>query len=150
MPLLPYLNLAIRVFIGGYFLIAAVPKIVEPLVFATSISHYEMLPGFMVNAFALVLPWLELLVGVGLVVGFRVRTSALISGVLLVMFSAAVAWAVIHGLSIDCGCFGADGGEEVSWIKVGKNMLMVAGCALLVWKPESWLSLDALRAHRSA
>lgn len=147
MQLLPYLNLAIRVFIGGYFLFAAVPKIVEPLAFATSISHYEMMPSFIVNAFALVVPWLELFVGVGLVVGYRVRTSALICGILLVMFSSAVAWAVIHGLDIDCGCFGAQGGEEVSWIKVGKNMLMAAGCALLVWKPDSWLSLDHLRAR---
>ena len=150
MQLLPYLNFAIRVFVGGYFLFAAVPKIVEPLAFATSISHYEMMPDFTVNAFALIVPWLEMFVGVGLVVGFRVRTSAIISGVLLIMFSAAVAWAVINGLDIDCGCFGAQGGEEVSWLKVGKNLLMTVGCALLAWKPESWLSLDRLRTQPGA
>jgi len=150
MQALPYLTLVLRVFIGGYFLFAAVPKIVEPLAFATSISHYGMMPGFMVNAFALIVPWLELLVGAALVVGFRIRTSALITGVLILMFTAAVAWAVIHGLDIDCGCFGAQGGEEVSWLKVGKNLLMAAACALMVWKPASVLSLDTLRDRHHA
>ena len=150
MQLLPLLTLVLRVFIGGYFLFAAVPKIVEPLAFATSISHYEMMPNFIINGFALVIPWLELLVGAALVVGFRIRTNAVITGALTLMFTVGVAWAVANGLKIDCGCFGADGGEEVSWIKVAKNMGLIAACAIMVWKPESWLSLDQLRRRSDA
>jgi putative oxidoreductase len=144
--MLTYLTLALRVFIGGYFLYAAIPKIAEPLAFATSISHYHLLPSFAVNAFALVIPWLELLAGAALVVGFRIRTSALLCGLMLVMFTSGVAWAVANGLQIDCGCFGSQGGEEVSWLKVAKNSLMILGCALMVWRPASALSLDSRRA----
>ena len=142
MRYVPYLTLAIRVFVGGFFLYAAIPKIAEPLAFATSISHYEMMPLWTVNAFALVVPWLEVLVGVALVVGFKLRTNALLAGALLLMFTVAVAWAISQGLELDCGCFGAEGGEEVSWLKVGKNLLMVAGCAIIYLYPKSWLSLD--------
>ena len=142
MNYIPFLTLAVRVFVGGFFLYAAIPKIAEPLAFATSISHYEMMPLWTVNAFALVVPWLEVLIGVALVVGYKLRTSSLIAGGLLLMFTGAVAWAIMHGLEIDCGCFGAEGGEEVSWYKVGKNLLMVAGCALIYFYPKSWLSFE--------
>jgi len=139
---MPVLTLLVRVYIGGFFLYAAVPKIVEPLAFATSISHYGLMPLWAVNAMALVLPWLELLAGVGLLLGYRTKTSAFVSGILLIAFTAAVAWAVMNGLHIDCGCFGESGGEEVSWLKVGKNTLMLLGCVLLFLHPRSLLSMD--------
>lgn len=135
-------TLVVRVLVGGYVMFAAVPKIADPLAFATSIGHYELLPSAAVNAFALVIPWLEVLVGTALVLGLRLRTSAILTGVLILVFTTAVAWAVLHNLQIDCGCFGSQGGEDVSWSKVLKNLAMVAGCGLIVWKPESWLRLD--------
>ena len=131
-----------RVFIGGYFVVAAVPKIIEPLAFATSIMHYGLIPSWSVNAVALVLAWLELLAGVGLIMGIRTRVQSLLCGGMLLIFTLAVAYAVVLGLKIDCGCFGESGGEEVSWIKVAKNSAMILGCAYLWWSPRSVLSLD--------
>ena len=146
----PWLSLLVRVFIGGYFVVAAVPKIIEPLAFATSIMHYGLIPSWSVNAVALVLAWLELLAGVGLisafvsclVMCFRTRVQSLLCGGMLLIFTLAVAYAVVLGLKIDCGCFGESGGEEVSWIKVAKNSAMILGCAYLWWSPRSVLSLD--------
>ena len=138
----PWLSLLVRVFIGGYFVVAAVPKIIEPLAFATAIMHYGLIPSWSVNAVALVLAWLELLAGVGLIMGIRTRVQSLLCGGMLLIFTLAVAYAVVLGLKIDCGCFGESGGEEVSWIKVAKNSAMILGCAYLWWSPRSVLSLD--------
>ena len=138
----PWLSLLVRVFIGGYFVVAAVPKIIEPLAFATSIMHYGLIPSWSVNAVALMLAWLELLAGVGLIMGIRTRVQSLLCGGMLLVFTLAVAYAVVLGLKIDCGCFGESGGEEVSWIKVAKNSAMILGCAYLWWSPRSVLSLD--------
>lgn len=138
----PWLSLLVRVFIGGYFVVAAVPKIIEPLAFATSIMHYGLIPSWSVNAVALVLAWLELLAGVGLIMGIRTRVQSLLCGGMLLIFTLAVAYAVVLGLKIDCGCFGESGGEEVSWIKVAKNSAMILGCAYLWWSPRSVFSLD--------
>ena len=80
----------------------------------------------------------------GLVAGLKTRTSAIITGVMLIMFTVAVAWAVMNGLEIDCGCFGEQGGDQVSWLKVFKNTGMILACALIAWKPTSWLALDGL------
>lgn len=146
----PWLSLVVRVFIGGYFVVAAVPKIIEPLAFATSIMHYGLIPSWSVNAVALVLAWLELLAGVGLIMGIRTRVQSLLCGGMLLIFTLAVAYAVVLGLKIDCGCFGESGGEEVSWIKVAKNSAMILGCAYLWWSPRSVLSLDHGLWGRSA
>ncbi|MFN4986267.1 MAG: MauE/DoxX family redox-associated membrane protein [Ignavibacteria bacterium] len=140
--LYPWLGLILRALIGGYFVFAAVPKIMEPLAFATSIAHYGIMPNWAVNGYALIVAWLELVAGIALVAGFRVRASSAICGVLLVMFTLAVAYAVVLGLKIDCGCFGSQGGDEVSWLKVTKNTAMIAMCAYLWWKPNTALSLD--------
>lgn len=117
-------------------------KDLEPLAFATSIGHYGLMPYWMVNAYALIIPWLELLVGGCLVVGYRVRTNAVLAGIMLVMFTFAVTWAVVCGLQIDCGCFGADNSETVSWEKVAKNCAFIAMCGYLWWKPVTALSLE--------
>lgn len=132
----------VRVFIGGYFLFAAIPKLIDPLAFATSISHYHLLPVWGVNAAALVLPWLELLAATALLLGFKTRIAALLCGVMLLVFTLAVAIAVVQGLQIDCGCFGEMGGEEVSWLKVAKNSAMILGCIALIRWPKSLFSLD--------
>lgn len=100
------------------------------------------MPNWTVNGYALVVSWLELVAGIALVAGFRVRVSAAICGVLLVMFTLAVAYAVLLGLKIDCGCFGSQGGDEVSWLKVVKNAAMIAMCAYLWRQPSTAVSLD--------
>jgi len=138
----PWLSLLVRVFIGGYFVVAAVPKIIEPLAFATSIMHYGLVPSWSVNAIALILAWLELIAGIGLIMGIRTNVQALFCGGMLVVFTLAVAYAVVLGLKIDCGCFGASGGEEVSWLKVAKNSAMIIGCIYLWWSPRSVFSID--------
>lgn len=141
---MPYLTFILRLLLGGYFLYAAVPKITEPLVFATAISHYHILPDFAINAFALTVPWLEVLVGVCLIAGFKVRIASAVYFVLLTMFTVAVVIAVVQGLQIDCGCFGDQGGEEVGWAKVFKNSLLLGGCVVLWFFPRSVLALEPL------
>jgi len=140
--ILPYLSLGIRLFVGGYFVYAALPKIIEPLAFATSISNYGLLPNAIINVIALVLPWLELLCAVGLMIGWRIKLNAALCAAMLAVFSAAVAYAVIMGLKIDCGCFGSAGGDEVSWVKVGKNVLMLLGLVVVYRYPTSPFAFD--------
>jgi uncharacterized membrane protein YphA (DoxX/SURF4 family) len=140
--ILPYLSLGIRLFVGGYFVYAGIPKIIEPLAFATSIGNYGLLPNAMINAIALVLPWLELLCAIGLMIGWRIKLNAALCAAMLAVFTTAVAYAVIMGLKIDCGCFGSAGGDEVSWIKAGKNMLMLLGLVVVYRYPTSPLAFD--------
>ncbi len=95
-----------RYIIGFVFIIAAIPKIADPSVFARSIEAYQFLPTYLINLTALILPWLELLVGLFLIIGFSLKGSAVLSVVLLTSFSILISIALLRGLTIDCGCFG--------------------------------------------
>lgn len=148
--LTPILSLLIRLFVGGYFIYAAIPKITEPLAFATSIANYGLVPSFAVNAMALVLPWLELICAIGLMVGWRTRMNAAFCAGMLAVFTIAVSYAVVLGLKIDCGCFGSSGGDEVSWLKVGKNTLMLLGLLFVYRYPASPVALDGGRKGAAA
>lgn len=144
--LLSWFGLCIRLYAGYVFIEAALPKIIEPLAFATSIGHYGILPMWAVNASALVLPWLELLTGVALLAGLRTRVAALFAAGMMLLFAGAVAWAVMQGLQIDCGCFGTANAETVSWFKVGKNTLIAAVLLVLAWHPTTPFSVDHPKA----
>ena len=59
-----YLTLSARLLIGGLFIYASVHKIFDPLDFAASIRNYNILPASWSNMTAVILPWIELGVGV--------------------------------------------------------------------------------------
>jgi len=64
-----YLTILSRLLIGGMYIIASYYKIVEPASFAKSIWQYHLVPGSLINLMAVILPWLELLVGVAIIIG---------------------------------------------------------------------------------
>ncbi len=101
----PWLTVRTQIALGLFFVVAALPKIADPPGFAHMIYNYKMVPGPLVNAMALVLPWAELLMGVALVAGIWRRTAAALVGVLLVVFIAAISFNLMRGNAIDCGCF---------------------------------------------
>lgn len=110
-----------RVVVGFVLIIASVPKIAEPSAFAKSIQAYQIVPGFLVNLFALSIPWLELVIGIFLIFGLLLRGSSLLSAVLFSAFSVLIAVSLFRGLSIDCGCFGLDG-APLSWNRFFENI----------------------------
>jgi putative oxidoreductase len=87
------------------FVIAAIPKIVDPPAFAHMIYNYRLLPGPAINALALVMPWLEMVVGVALILGVWKREAAIVAGILLLVFLVAIGVNLARGHAVDCGCF---------------------------------------------
>ncbi len=101
----PWLTIRVQLALGAIFIAAAVAKIADPPGFAHEVYNYRLPPGGAVNAMALVLPWLEILVGLALILGFWRRTAAGIVGLLLAIFIGALSINLARGRPIDCGCF---------------------------------------------
>ena len=51
-----YINLIIRLIIGGVFIITGISKIVSPSLFAREITNYGMMPYEIINLMSLILP----------------------------------------------------------------------------------------------
>lgn len=121
----PVIILAARLVLGSVFVIAGVEKIVNPNAFAKAINNYQMLPYGALNLMALVLPWLEVLAGVFLIFGVRLRASSAVVAAMLVVFLIAIGTAMARGLSIECGCYSQGGGEKVGWKKVFEDVALL-------------------------
>lgn len=102
----PWLTVRVQFVLAAFFVVAAVAKIADPPGFAHEIHNYRLLPEAAVGAFALVLPWLELLAGVALFLGLWRGTAAGLLAVLLVVFMGALGINLARGHPVDCGCFG--------------------------------------------
>lgn len=100
--------LALRLLLGTVFLYASYDKILHPQAFAQAVYNYQILPDMAVNLTALVLPWLELLLGLCLVTGFWLPGATVASTGLLLAFIGALVFNQVRGLDIHCGCFSTE------------------------------------------
>jgi len=121
-----YTLLALRLVLGGVFIYASVYKIAEPAEFARSIYNYRMMPEATINLMAIVMPWLELISGILIIIGPFVRGSALLIGLMLLVFVIAISSAIARGLDISCGCFKVgEGGRIVGLETLIEDILML-------------------------
>ncbi len=121
-----YLSLVLRYFIGVIFLYAGLAKISYPAEFAESIASYQLVPYWTrsINLLAVFMPWLELICGLFLVLGIATRAASCILGLMLFVFTIAIAINVIKGTPISCGCFDSIG-SQISWRKVLEDAFLV-------------------------
>ena len=105
----PWLAVRAPFALGLVFAIAALAKIADPPGFAKSIWLYGLAPAWSVHPAALVLPWLELLCGLALCLGFWRRAAAAWTALLLLVFIAALSINLARRHPVDCGCFGSGG-----------------------------------------
>jgi uncharacterized membrane protein YphA (DoxX/SURF4 family) len=126
-----WFGLLARIVLGGVLLAAGWLKIFTPAKSQMAVRAYELLPVSIANLMGLVLPWVELGLGMLLVLGIAVRFSAILGGSLMLLFIAAISQAWARGLSIDCGCFGGGGAVEPGKTKYLSEILRDTGLALL-------------------
>jgi uncharacterized membrane protein YphA (DoxX/SURF4 family) len=101
----PWLTIRVQLALGVIFVVAALPKIVDPPSFAHMIYNYRLVPGVFVNLAALTMPWIELLSGLALILGIWPGPARTIIGAMLLTFIIAISINLLRNNSIDCGCF---------------------------------------------
>jgi uncharacterized membrane protein YphA (DoxX/SURF4 family) len=95
----------VRIVMAGIFIYASIDKIAHPAAFAKDVYNYQILPDALINLTALVLPWMELLLGLCLLAGVWMPGAVLTVNGLLVVFLAALVFNLARGLDVNCGCF---------------------------------------------
>ena len=116
---------------GRSLLVSGAIKATDARETLVAVRAYQLVPESMVGLVAAVMPYLELALGLLLLVGLATRLAAVLSAVVLVIFIAAVASAAARGLSIDCGCFGGGGEVEPGQTAYTAEILRDVGLLVL-------------------
>ncbi len=99
------LPLLARFILGAVFIYASLDKIADPVAFSTNIDNYHISPIAINNLAALILPWVELIIGLSLITGVFLDGASIVTIGLLAFFIFIITQAYMRGISLDCGCF---------------------------------------------
>ena len=94
-----------RLILGVVFIYTSFDKILHPALFAKIVYNYQILPDGLINSTALVLPWLEFIMGIFLIIGLWMPGTVVLCNILLVSYLGALLFNLARGLDISCGCF---------------------------------------------
>ena len=99
------LPLLARFILGAVFIYASLDKIADPVAFSTNIDNYHITPIAINNLAALIIPWVELIIGLSLITGVFLDGASILTMALLVFFIFIISQAYMRGISLHCGCF---------------------------------------------
>jgi uncharacterized membrane protein YphA (DoxX/SURF4 family) len=131
----------IRILLGCIFLWAGLSKAVSLQHFFDILSETYSFPYSFRVATVLMIPGLEICVGIYMIIGYANRETALIASALMALFFSLSLTLVFFGNSTlsHCGCFGA---ENISWLDPKWNLvrnliLLIITTVLLRFSPNS-------------
>jgi putative oxidoreductase len=141
-PWVDHAVLVIRVILGVIFLVAGSAKIGHATFFAAQIAGFRILPSVVIAPMALILPYLEVMLGGYLVLGLFTRAAAWIAAAMLLAFDLAIASAVVRGMAVNCGCFGPTDQTVTTWAEVARDAVFVLLAIFVALRGPGTLSLD--------
>jgi uncharacterized membrane protein YphA (DoxX/SURF4 family) len=125
---------AARFLLGGIFIFASYDKILNPGAFAEAVFNYQILPNNMVNLTAIILPWLELIVGFCLIIGWWLPGAVVIVNVLMIIFISALTFNLARDLDVHCGCFSTDVSETAAiWLTLLRDTFFLVVSFFLIY-----------------
>jgi len=133
-----------RLLLGGIFLYAGYAKLTYPnhnlwpyfllklsvsanlSTFAFQVDSFKVLPAGAVTFVAHTLPFVEIALGLLLLIGWRLRFWAAVASALLVGFLSVVTRAYVLHMDINCGCFAAPEPVTIKTVIRDSALVLVA------------------------
>lgn len=145
----PWISTVARLGLAGVWIVAGALKVGDLPASGRAVNAYQLMPYDAAKVVGAVQPFLEIALGLLLLIGLAVRLSAGISAVLLVIFIAGIISAWSRGLAIDCGCFskggalGAGQTPQYAW-ELARDVGFLVLAGILLWRPLTRFSVDGV------
>jgi len=144
-----WLVVLFRLILGVVFIYASLDKIAHPGEFARIVYNYKILPGYLVNVFAITMPWVELLCGLFLISGLLIEASSLILTLLIIAFIIALSVNFLRGINIACGCFTTDpNAQKTGIVHLVEDILLLMMSIQVLFYNRNFLSLQKIFQKR--
>jgi uncharacterized membrane protein YphA (DoxX/SURF4 family) len=142
--------LLFRLILGFTFIYASLDKISNPEQFARIIFNYHILPRFLINVYAVTLPWVEFFAGLFLILGVFTESASLLICFLLSVFVVAISINLFRGVNLNCGCFSTDpaGAKEGAKLLIKDFVFLFLGIIVFFFN-KSYARLTALIQNKA-
>ncbi len=144
-----YLSFVFRIAIGVVFIVSGAGKLPELAEFVDEVKGADVLPDALASVYGHALPFVEIVIGVLLVLGLFTRFAAAIGGLSSISFMIGNGFRIHRGYYGDCECFGTIAALQFStWNALTIDCVMlIAAIQIMVHKGE-FLSLDSVIFRR--
>jgi peroxiredoxin/uncharacterized membrane protein YphA (DoxX/SURF4 family) len=137
----------LRIGFGLVFIFSGGLKMITFAGFSEAISNFGMIPERWVSFAAMFIPAIEFIIGMGILVGWKIASMSQLAVAMLVVFTAVIAFKLSEGAEISCACFGPLSSEKISGATVWRNLILLC-CGVLVFafaaKASFWKNLQRL------
>lgn len=142
-----YLTSIFRIFIGLLFIYSSSFKILDLYNFGNIIILYDIIPKTLAPYAAIIMPVLELIIGILLVIGFRIKPTSLLTGILFIFFIIIISINIYRGNNFDCGCFdlsqfGID--EKIGFPLLIRDIIFLFILFLILYAKRHPFSIDKI------
>jgi uncharacterized membrane protein YphA (DoxX/SURF4 family) len=135
-------RLVCRLGLAVLFLYASHDKILAPAAFAKIVYQWQVAGPVLSNLVAVILPWVELVVGLLLLAGVWTREAALLAAGLLLAFNLGAVSVLARGIDVEnCGCTSVKAEAEpgpfrgVGWFLLTRNTFVLAAALTVALAP---------------
>ncbi|NIM98521.1 MAG: DoxX family membrane protein [candidate division Zixibacteria bacterium] len=143
--------LIFRLVLGVTLIYASLDKIANPDQFARIVYNYRILPEFLINVFAVTLPWVELVTGLFLIFGVFIESASLLASFLFVVFIIAISINLLRGIDLNCGCFSTDpGGKREGASLLIRDFIYLYLGMMIFFFHKNFAALSSLFEKKSA
>ncbi len=132
----------IRIILGTIFVVSGIAKFFNLYHFQLTVASYHILPLSMVPAFSYALPFLEILVGAPMLLGFKTKRASVGIMLLLAMFIAAAAINNYNLIVGNCSCdeFGLNVAR--GWQVIVLDVILLLLCVQVYFTKKHVLAVD--------
>ncbi|HEY1974936.1 MAG TPA: MauE/DoxX family redox-associated membrane protein [Candidatus Baltobacteraceae bacterium] len=132
----------VRILVGGLLLATGILKVGHPAELAAAIAGFRLLGAGAIGPMALALPYVELLLGIYLIVGLFTRIVAIVCAAQFAVYAAAIGSAVVRHIPAACGCFGPGDAAVADWPHVAFDLVLAFASAFIAYAAPGALSVD--------
>ncbi|WP_020063161.1 MauE/DoxX family redox-associated membrane protein [Bacillus sp. 123MFChir2] len=137
------LSLILRLCLGSIFIGTFVSKIRDFRSHIDIIRKYQILPENSIVFLAYIEIAFELVIGIGIILGFVVNLMSLLAAFLLSLYTLAIIINLIRrNTDFNCGCGGVLGDYKLSWNLVIRNVLLLFIAIFIYYMPHQIGTVD--------
>ncbi len=137
----------LRIAMGLLFIYSGLFKVLDPENFGKVISLYDISPEILVPYAAVIFPFIELIIGLLLLFGFKIKASSFLSIILMIFWIIIISISIFRGKSFDCGCFELKQfgiAEEIGLPVVFRDIVFLCILLLIFYARKHIMSIDKI------